>query len=247
MLYDKINLDKYFRKRVLNMSKHNLHQGHRDRLRKRFITLGEAALFEHELLELALFYPIPRINTNNIAHSLIEKFENLNGILDASMQELMEIKGIGESSAEFLCLLADICNEYSTFSASQTPVVINENISDYFRDYFLDSNSGVCLTLGIDDNFQVKNKISFTKDNLMNDNSEVRRIAEFLIKNNCTKIAIGINHPERPAIPDNSDFALIRLFAEKFSVFDIILIDCIICSNQDTFSVKQHSAFSFEV
>ncbi len=81
----------------------------------------------------------------------------------------------------------------------------------------------------------------------MNDNSEVRRIAEFLIKNNCTKIVIGINHPERPAIPDNSDFALIRLFAEKFSVFDIILIDCIICSNQDTFSVKQHSAFSFEV
>ena len=48
-----------------------LHIGHRERLRQRLMTYGADALCEHELLELMLFYPLPRINTNEIAHSLI--------------------------------------------------------------------------------------------------------------------------------------------------------------------------------
>lgn len=228
------------------MSDQNLHKGHRERIRQKFLDFGAESLLEHELLELILFYAIPRVNTNKFAHNLINNLGNLNDILNADVNELTEFDGIGKKSAWFLKFLSDVCNEYKTFSSLSIPVTASENLSAYFRDYFLNSKSGLCLLLGIDDNFKIKNKISFTESSLMKDNSEIRKIAEFLIKNNCIRIVIGINHPERTAIPDNNDFALIKFLAEKFVVLNIILIDCVICSNNDTFSLKQHGAFSFE-
>lgn len=228
------------------MGKSGLHDGHRERLRRKFIDFGTDALLEHELLELALFYPIPRINTNEIAHGLINDFKNISNILNAPMSELTKSKGIGENSAEFIRLLADICREYNTFSETPNPDVVKEDFSEYFRDYFLNANPGVCLLLCIDHKLHIKNKISFTAENMLNNNLEIRRIAQFLITNDCARIVAGINHPERIAVPDNTDFAIIRFLAEKLSVLNIILTDCIICSKNETFSLKRHGAFSFE-
>ncbi|MCM1132695.1 MAG: hypothetical protein NC340_04410 [Ruminococcus flavefaciens] len=227
------------------MEKKNLHEGHRDRLRKKFMTLGAEALLEHELLELILFYAIPRVNTNDIAHNLINRFENLNGILNADTDELTQVKGIGKTSAEFLKLLADICKEYNNFSTESVSVLSVDSLSDYFTNYFKNSNAGVCLILGIDNNLRITCKYSFTEISLIRSNAEIRRIIELLIKNNCTKIAVGINHPERSAVPDNRDFILARNLAEKLSVLGISLIDCIICNEKSTFSMKKSGAFTF--
>ena len=56
-----------------------IHDGHRERLRKKF---KEGNIEDHELLELLLFFSIPRVNTNEIAHRLIEKFGSVNGVFD---------------------------------------------------------------------------------------------------------------------------------------------------------------------
>ncbi len=228
------------------MNKNELHSGHRERLRRKFIDFGADALLDHELLELALFYPIPCKNTNETAHGLINDFKNLKNILDAPINELTKSKGIGENSAEFIRLLADICKEYNTFSKMPNPHATRDSLSEYFRNYFLNANSGVCLILCIDNNLNIKNKISFTTENILNDDSEIRQIVKFIITNDCTRIVAGINHPERIAIPDDMDFAVVRFLSEKLSVLNIILIDCIICSKNETFSLRQHSAFSFK-
>ena len=59
---------------------HNLHHGHRERLRKRFMQYGGADFSDHELLEMLLFYAIPRKNTNELAHFLINEFGSLRGV-----------------------------------------------------------------------------------------------------------------------------------------------------------------------
>lgn len=228
------------------MNKNELHSGHRERLRRKFVDFGADALLDHELLELALFYPIPRINTNGIAHGLIKDFKNINGILDAPISKLIKSKGIGENSAEFIRLLADICKEYNTFSEMPNSDITKNDISEYLREYFLNTNSGICLLLCIDHKLQIKNKISFTVENMMNNNSEIRRIVQFLITHDCSRIILGINHAKGMIVPNNVDFAIVRFLAEKLSVLNIVLADCIICSKKETFSLKQHGAFSFE-
>lgn len=226
------------------MGDKNLHKGHRERMRQKFVDFGAESFLEHELLELALFYPIPRINTNETAHELIRNFKNIHGIFNASAEELTKSRGIGETSAEFLMLLADICKEYRSFSETVN-VGTADDISEYFRNYFTDKDSGVCLILCMDSNFQIKNKICFTQKDLMSDISEIRRIIGFLISNKCTRTILGINHPERYAVPDNIDYSTTKFLAEKLYALNISLDDSIIFSGENSFSFKQNKSFSF--
>ncbi len=234
------------KKKKVKMNKSNLHSGHRERLRKKFIDFGSDVMLEHEIIELLLFYIIPRMNTNETAHYLIKEFKNSGGILNAPVDELTKIKGIGQSSAEFLKFFADVCSEYNTLNTLSENTDGDNNLIEYFHDYFLETNSDICLLLGINNRFQIKSQISFTAESIIHNNNEIKRIVEFLLRNNCTETIMGINHPERNAVPNSTDFAVVKILTEKLSVLNIVLTDCIICSNQETFSLKQNGAFSFE-
>ena len=74
------------------------HDGHRKRLRAKFLSAPET-LEDHELLELLLFYSIPRANTNEIAHRLLSRFGSIKGVVNAGLPALKEIDGIGECRA----------------------------------------------------------------------------------------------------------------------------------------------------
>lgn len=85
-----------------------LHDGHRQRAKDRYRQLGADALADHELLELALFYAIPRQDTNETAHRLLKRFRSLQGVLQATPEELEREEGVGRSAALLLCLIGDI-------------------------------------------------------------------------------------------------------------------------------------------
>ena len=90
------------------MSENGLHSGHRERLRQRYLESGTENLCEHEFLELLLFYALPRINTNEISHLLTDRFGSLKNVLDAPVEQLTEVKGIGKTAAGFLKLMGEL-------------------------------------------------------------------------------------------------------------------------------------------
>ena len=71
-----------------------LHRGHRRRLKRRYIRENGEGFSDHELLELLLFYYIPRHNTNEIAHLLNERFGSISGIASADVNELKLVDGV---------------------------------------------------------------------------------------------------------------------------------------------------------
>ena len=83
----------------------NVHENHRGRLRERFVKSPES-LSKHELLELALFSALPRVNVNPVAHRIINKFGTLGAALHAPVSELEAIDGVGPAAAAFLNALA---------------------------------------------------------------------------------------------------------------------------------------------
>lgn len=87
--------------------KSNPHAGHRERMRMRFEEDGFDNYRPHEVLEQVLFFVIPRANTNETAHALLEKFGTLENVLDASANELTEVPGIGRKAAEYLASLKE--------------------------------------------------------------------------------------------------------------------------------------------
>ena len=76
-----------------------LHDGHRQRSKRRYLALGAEGMEDHQLLELLLFYAIPRQDTNETAHRLIQRFGSLQGVLHAAPEELTSVEGVGENAA----------------------------------------------------------------------------------------------------------------------------------------------------
>src|SRR6266540_969973 len=90
----------------------DLHIGHRDRLRNRFLEEGLDAFDDHQILELLLFHVIPRGDTNPIAHRLIKRFGSLSAVLEADTKDVACVEGIGDKAAAFLYMIPQVTRRY---------------------------------------------------------------------------------------------------------------------------------------
>lgn len=86
----------------------NNHAGHRERLRHDFLERGLEAMHPHQVLELLLFYSIPRIDTNNIAHEMLNKFGSIAGVFNAPIGELRDIHGVSENTVVLLKMIPQL-------------------------------------------------------------------------------------------------------------------------------------------
>ena len=222
-----------------------LHSGHRERLRQRLMTYGADALCEHELLELILFYALPRINTNELAHALINEFGTISAILSASVDELTRVRGVGVPTAEFLRVIGELCSEYETLAPEYDRLPDIDSLCSYFLGYFAGGADGLCLMVCLSEDLGITGRVSFTSHCLMSSGAEMRRIASALLRNGTLRIALGISHPERPPVPDDEDYALLRSMSEKLGAIGISVADCVICGSEQAFSMKRSGAFSF--
>ena len=115
----------------------SIHSGHRERLRSRFLKEGLDNFEEVNALELLLFYCIPRKDTNELAHALLDHFGSFHQVLDATPDELMTVPGIGEGTATFLPLVASACRYYRVNQANNvTALDTIEKCGDYLVNYF---------------------------------------------------------------------------------------------------------------
>ena len=87
--------------------------GHRERIRAKFASAGLDSFLDHETLELLLTYVLPRIDTKPLAWALLKRFGSLAGVLDASPEELLSVKGIGKNTAHYLKLIRAVFKKYS--------------------------------------------------------------------------------------------------------------------------------------
>ena len=101
----------------------SIHDGHRQRLKERFLRGGLDNFTDVQVLELALFYCIPRKDTNPIAHALLDHFGSLSQVLEASVEELQKVPGIGENTAIFLSMLTQV-GRYYLVDRSQREVIL---------------------------------------------------------------------------------------------------------------------------
>ena len=100
------------RKQDMSESKPNSYYGHRNRLRDRFVKLGIDGFSDYEVVELLLTLAIPRSDVKQPAKALITRFGNLRGILDAPLEELRAISGIGTVTPVALQIIKAACTLY---------------------------------------------------------------------------------------------------------------------------------------
>ena len=110
-----------------------VHDGHRERRRALFRRCGEDAFADHELLEVLLFYAIPRKDTNPIAHALIDQFGSLQAVLAASPEELESVPEVGPSASTLIALVSALSRKALTSAASGEVVLdTRARVGDFF-------------------------------------------------------------------------------------------------------------------
>lgn len=226
------------------MEKKNYHQGHRERMRKRFLDTGSSSFQEHELLEILLFYSIPRTNTNETAHKLIDYFGNIECIFNANEEELTKIKGISEASSGLISFFSDLCRFYASETRKTSLVSEIEDVEKFVQEYFAESCSDSYLIMNMNSDLKLLN-VSVIPENKTDLILSVRTIAEIALKGNMSKIIIGHNQFGKPPVPSSEEYSFICRAAETLSPLGIELYDYIICSLGKTFSARNHGAFSF--
>ena len=208
-----------------------LHEKHRERMRNKY-SQARDTLADHEILEILLYHAMPRKNTNHIAHKLCRHFGSLRGVLEADAQELMQIEGIGESTAFFL---QQILYLWKRCEKADSPAVTLDSVSklgDYLTALFSDESEEAVFLLMLDKNAQLIAARRVFDGELLATESHARKIAEIALAYKAPRIVVAHNHPEDSADPSDADVFNARYLRRVFLGIDLYLEELFIVSGK---------------
>lgn len=223
----------------------NLHQNHRARLRETFKNAGVDAMPDHNLLELLLFYSIPRKDTNELAHRLISNFGSLSRVFDADYEQLLAIDGMGESSALLLSIMPDIFRRYSEGKIKgKINLSEKEAVADYIEKKFYGCKVEIFYMLCLD---ALGNLIACTRLGEGNSSKvviEKREVLEVALRTNACKVIFAHNHPKGVAAPSHDDLNLTAEMASILRSVGIGLADHVIIGEDGSYFLSSNKKFA---
>lgn len=218
----------------------SIHDGHRDRLKKRFLEEGLDHFTDIQVLELLLFYGIPRKDTNPIAHALLDRFGTLAQVLDAPVEELKKVEGIGEQSAIFLHLITDVGRYYVVNQTMQTKILPTiEKCAEYLISFFFGRRVETVFLLCLDSKCKVLGCKEIGEGSVNSAGISVRKIVETALGFNASAVVLAHNHPSGIAVPSAEDVQTTRRVAMALQAVDIHLVDHIVVADNDYVSMAQ--------
>ncbi|MGN0678283.1 MAG: RadC family protein [Oscillospiraceae bacterium] len=220
------------------MANNDLHAGHRSRMFKKYFENGINCFEDHEKLEILLFYIFTRINTNDLAHMLLNRFGSLNGVLNAPVSELQEIDGIGANAALKIHFLSDFFQELEKVEPKLIVLETVKDTADYCRTIFSFKAEEQMTALFLDRNHTLIGTYNI-KDN--RPNSVTINTAEFskkVIESKCSYVILAHSHITTPALPSDSDFITTRKIANTLKLLGVELQDHLIIGKTTEYSFR---------
>lgn len=215
-----------------------IHDGHRNRLKKRFLNHGLDSFDDHNLLELLLFYALPRRDTNPIAHLLLNKFGSLSGVFDAPIEELCQVEGIGENSALLIKLIPQMGRRYSMSKSSFDNILdTSAKAGSYLLPRFYAERDEVVYMICMDAKYKIINTKLMFRGSVNSANISIRKIVENALMNNATRIVLAHNHVSGIAIPSREDIETTKRIKDALRAVDVTLVDHIVVSEDDFVSM----------
>ena len=209
------------------------HDGHRKRLRNRFITSPES-FEDHELLELILFYAIPRKNTNEIAHRLLLRFGSLKGVLDASAQALTDVEDIGESTAIYIKAISALVLKYHiSEQKSEDLLKTLDALTAFLKSLFIGTQNESSYILLFDNSKRLITCSKIGEGFSMEHTLSMRKAALTAITSNATSAILVHNHPNGRALPSGDDIHATNKAKMILEALGITLMEHFIVANDE--------------
>lgn len=210
------------------------HDEHRKRVYSRFLREGLAGFEEHNALEFLLFLAKARGDTNSLAHALIRRFGSLAAVLDASVEELQEVPGIGYTSAVTLTFIPQMCAYYLENKRDKSlPLDSVLASSSFFMPKFFGKTHEECYMAALDDKRRLLRCVQLS-DGVNNATSlSVAKIVAETTRCGATGVILAHNHPRGITLPSANDLAATREIFRALRLVNVELVDHLIfCDDQ---------------
>ena len=215
-----------------------IHDGHREKMRRRFLSGGLEHFADHEALELLLFYAIPRWDTNPIAHALMNRYGSLSAVLSAPVEDLQKVEGIGQSAAILLKLAPQICHKARLAeNAQETVLNSSERAGTYLLNRYTGKKRELVYQLCLDQKGKLLSCKLLGEGGVSAAAVDIRQVVENAILTSASAVILSHNHPSGIALPSSEDYAVTDRVKAALATIGVTLADHIIVADGDYVSM----------
>lgn len=218
------------------------HLEHRKRVKDRFRKEGLENFDERYVLELLLFYCVPRKDTKELAIDLLDHFGSIVQVLDATPEELERVPGVGEGISTFLALRKAVERYYQIKKDqeySDCPLMTPEDFGRTLRSRFIHQRNEVVYVLCLDAKCKMISCLFVGEGSVNSANVPIRKLVEISLNANATSIVLAHNHPGGLAFPSAEDIQTTHRLAQALAAVDVYVADHLIFTEGDWISMAQ--------
>lgn len=228
-------------KKELSNNQKSIHAGHRERLRERYARSGMDDFADHEVLELMLTYAIPRVDVNQQAHRLVERFGSVAGALDALPEELCEVDGIGPGAAQFLTMLPCLFRRYALNKCEPgEPMDSAGKIGEYLQAKYTGITFERVYLLLFDNSMRLIDCCHLDDGAVNCSKITVRKVAELCLIKHAACAVLAHNHPMGIAIPSAADIEVTQTVENALESIGVQLLEHIIVTENNQAPIMRH-------
>ncbi len=203
-------------------------------MRRRLLEQNADGLYDHELLEMMLYYSIPRGDTNVIAHRLLRHFGRLHHVLEAHLTDLLEIEGIGEASALQIILIFEMVRRYRMDLSKSLDMRIDAQDPQSLGQFFIE-RLGPCaderiLLACLDGQGRIKNCYAVATGTPSASDLQTSRIAEIALRTHAVCVILAHNHPHGFVTPSVADVRTTYELRKKLAGIGVTLVEHVVVS-----------------
>lgn len=214
------------------------HDGHRMRMKKRYLNEGLDSFEPHEILELLLYYCIPRRDINELSHRLIEHFGSIANVFDADVEALEQVEGIGETSAILLSMIPQLSRVYNLSKWDRsTSLASVDAVGQYAVSMYIGKKNEEFGIICLDSNRNVHYSGIIIKGTVNQTEAYPRTIVAEVLKHNAVNVILTHNHPNGSIMPSAGDKEATRSILNALEAIGVNVLDHIIVSGDRFFSM----------
>lgn len=216
------------------------HTNHRERMRQRFLEHGLDNFADHEVLELLLFYAIPRGDVNPLAHRLLDIFGSLANVLEAETPDLCRVEGMGDKTAAFLHMLPPMFRRYQTSKIQGTTYDTTEKIAEYLVKYYIGRPREQLSAVLMDNKCRLIRICDIAEGSATSVKIDLRKLLQCILQYNAADVVLAHNHPRGMCNPSRADIVQTSTIREMLKNIDVRLVDHIIIAEDRWISLATH-------
>lgn len=226
----------------------SIHDDHRKRVKARYLEFGPDVFDDYQLLELFLFYSNPRSDVNPLAHQLINQFGSLPAVLNASVEELTAIKGVGEHTAISIRLLSDLPRRSQIAGSSRINIITSaEDAAEYLIPYFYGSQVEQVYLLCLDSRGKVLHCSRLSDGGPNSAAFDQRTLISVALDHRAVSVLLAHNHISGSIEPSQEDIDATRNAAQALRMIHVQLTDHLIIADHDYLSLRQSGLLNWNL